>query len=372
MKKTIYFFAAIMLVLATMQARAQTTAQLDVSFGAERVGPGYREFDILVMAGPNYVTNNNVYGVNTTNQNGSWTSLNIRITQEGTFTAGDFTVTYPTAGISGPAVSNINGGGCYPGEPAFNLSLSRSNPAPDAGTTPVVVATVRVPDTHAGEGLFLRSTTTQVCSGRESFWSNSNLSNGSTRLRVGEDNNGTFVVLPVTLASFTAVMENSVTQLAWATTQELNSDRFEVEHSINARDWAMIGAVATHKNSTAAQTYSFTHDRPAAGINYYRLKMVDQDRTFAYSSIRKAELAGNKITAAVYPNPAAAAIRFDGLDAEAVKKIQILNASGIKVYQASALSSTGINIEKLPQGLYLVTIDLKNGSTQTQKMLIAR
>src|SRR5262249_11305088 len=106
--------------------------------------------------------------------------------------------------------------------------------------------------------------------------------------------------LPVTLVSFKALAEGQTTSLSWTTSEETNSDRFDIERSQNGKNWAKIGSVASHKESAVNQYYSFVDAAPLRGDNLYRLKMVDLDETFAYSRIENVNFKG---IALVYPNP---------------------------------------------------------------------
>ena len=82
----------------------------------------------------------------------------------------------------------------------------------------------------------------------------------------------------------------------------MNSDHFEIEHSDSGKIWSLAGTVAASEVSTVLQKYTFTHVNPSAGENLYRLKMVDQDNTFAYSKIVSVNVdATDKLV--LFPNP---------------------------------------------------------------------
>jgi hypothetical protein len=113
--------------------------------------------------------------------------------------------------------------------------------------------------------------------------------------------------LPVTLTRFTAVAESSTVLLSWSTTEEANSDRFDIERSANGKQWSRIASVASQGDSKVLVNYSHVDASPLAGQNFYRLKMVDrgadgQDGMFAYSQIRNVSFKGEG-GVAPYPNP---------------------------------------------------------------------
>lgn len=175
--------------------------------------------------------------------------------------------------------------------------------------------------------------------------------------------------LPVTLTRFTAVAEGKTALLAWATTEETNSDRFEIERSADGKKWGRIGSVASTGESKVLVNYTYTDNAPLAGENLYRLKMVDKDETYAYSHIRNLSFKG-EAGAAPYPNPAADKIMIR--DHKLVKQLDIVNMSGVKVIQNQQPSSTGIDVTKLPQGIYMMTLTLFDGTISTHKIAVTR
>ncbi|MBO9617221.1 MAG: T9SS type A sorting domain-containing protein [Dyadobacter sp.] len=179
--------------------------------------------------------------------------------------------------------------------------------------------------------------------------------------------------LPVTLVSFSVKKEGSsakgISVLNWATTEETNSDRFEIERSSDARKWINIGVKASHGESASLKRYDFIDNAPAEGINYYRLKMVDKDATFAYSSIQRAEFDVSGLLAA-YPNPASDRLKIT--DFARVRKVTLHNATGVKVLDNPSVPAEGLDIRKLAAGIYSVTLTFDNGVQRVQKVMIVR
>lgn len=175
--------------------------------------------------------------------------------------------------------------------------------------------------------------------------------------------------LPVTLASFQARLREQRTILTWATTDETNSDRFEVEHSVNGKNWVKIGTVLAKGESTVRVNYSFEHSSPVNGQNLYRLKMIDADETFAYSSISHVRLDVHALLA-TYPNPATDKLLIRNY--EQVKEVVLHNVSGQKVYQSRQIAAEGIDLTRLQQGMYTVTVTLLDGTTSTHKVAVIK
>jgi hypothetical protein len=93
------------------------------------------------------------------------------------------------------------------------------------------------------------------------------------------------VVLPVTLSSFNASIDNNSVQLTWQTLSETNNDYFIIERSSNGNGFTNIGRLPGAGTSLQENNYAFTDLHPTPGTNYYRLKQVDFDGRFSYSPV---------------------------------------------------------------------------------------
>lgn len=177
--------------------------------------------------------------------------------------------------------------------------------------------------------------------------------------------------LPVTLISFTAIKSEGTVVLNWETTQETNSDRFEIQRSRDGKAWFALGSVKAKGESTIKQTYSFTdlhvENSSLPKENLYRLKMIDRDGTFAYSRIRNVQFE-NLEKGVVYPNPV-----IDKLfvkDFTKIVSMRILDVNGKVVLRSGTLKDGGIDISKLAAGIHVVEITWPYGEKTTQKILI--
>jgi len=352
--------------LGSYIASAQSSAQLTVTFSAERASamPGFNEFDILFSAGPGYVTDNAIYAPNTTNPDGSWVSINLRFTQSGAGTPlinTEFVVTYPVGGISGGQVTNVPASGCYPTEPAFNISIARSSPGPDASGTPLVVATVRYPNTHGPKTLAIRNTTTQACASRESFWSNAHSSNTTTRIPIS----GNSVALPIELLSFEPRTDKCDLNLYWATATEKNFGYFEIEAS---KDGSHFASIAQQKpaspNSLEKRTYKYAVPQAYHGY-YFRLKSVDLDAAYDYSKIVYTQAPCDKqYSAQLYPNPNVIenlTVEINSAENEDQIQLIVLDAVGKHLQTQQVDIQAGMNkitvdTQALPSGTYFIKI----------------
>jgi hypothetical protein len=167
--------------------------------------------------------------------------------------------------------------------------------------------------------------------------------------------------LPVVLTSFTATADGSCgVRLAWATASEVQSDRFEVERSADGRSFAPITTVAS-ANSASGGRYSYLDQQPGDGLRYYRLRLVDLDRTSSYSPVATLVVAcGAASSVSLVPNPAAGSVRLLGLHAG--QTLAVYGSDGRLVYTATATEANQVlDCSAWATGLYLLHIRNPDG-----------
>jgi uncharacterized repeat protein (TIGR03803 family) len=169
------------------------------------------------------------------------------------------------------------------------------------------------------------------------------------------DLNGNFV-LPVVLVTFNAEKRGHATLLTWKTAQENNSERFEIERSVNGITFDRIGSVAAAGNTNWLTSYSFTDNDPASGINYYRLKQIDVDGKFTYSKTVSVSFeSSGKWTS--WPNPASDQLNIRLPQGSGYTTIRIVDASGKMVMQKTITSLvTALDIHSLSNGWYMLQL----------------
>lgn len=180
--------------------------------------------------------------------------------------------------------------------------------------------------------------------------------------------------LPLDLIAFEAkksgTPNNPQVTLAWTTTNEVNTDKFEVLRKGDTGTFEVIDTQLA-KNTAGVHAYGFTDRSPLKGNNYYRLKQYDKDSKFTLSDLKlvKIEVLANVVS--VFPNPTAnwATINHEALAANTL--ITVVDLQGNKRLSVTAKkgdTSTKIDLTHLPSGLYLIS--LANGDKlQTLKVV---
>jgi len=170
--------------------------------------------------------------------------------------------------------------------------------------------------------------------------------------------------LPVTWLEVKAVQSGkSEVTVHWSTTSEVNNDYFEVERSIDGRNFTTLGRVASQIGGRTINYYSFVDDTAPNGILIYRIKQVDIDGAFSYSPLTSVRVSGqNELR--VRHTLIEQTVFVEGIQNEAV--VRIFNATG-QLYLQTRTQTGEVYIGNLPTGLYQVYIS-ENGAEVIEKV----
>ena len=178
--------------------------------------------------------------------------------------------------------------------------------------------------------------------------------------------------LPVDLVSFTARKQGSTSKLEWATTSEINSERYDIMRSIDGRNYEAIGKVSAAGNSSSREEYEYIDESPSLGVNYYQLRQVDRDGSRTMSDVRTVNFEGGKIS--ISPNPTVGMTQIS-LPVEWTKAswtLEVYNSSYqlVRKEQVGAGSTTryDLDMESYESGIYVVR--MISGETVVNKEII--
>lgn len=174
------------------------------------------------------------------------------------------------------------------------------------------------------------------------------------------------VPLPLTLVFFNATAKNKKVETVWQTASENNADHFEVWRSQNLLQFDSVGRKTAAGNSNTSVVYSLTDARPYNGISFYRLKAVDRDKSFKWSSTVRV-LVSEDSYVSLYPNPATTQVVLTVSADLAAKKpsAKIFDAKGSLVRSFNITSvNQAVNVSALAAGMYQIHF-LSNDKTQT-------
>jgi hypothetical protein len=172
--------------------------------------------------------------------------------------------------------------------------------------------------------------------------------------------------LPVSFIGFGVKKSGSGIELIWNVAGESGVQAYVVERSTDGRSFIKLGEVAA-TNSTA---YSFVDNQPQNGMAYYRIKELDMDGKFRYSTIVRLNLERN-ISLKVYPSPARGLVTIEH-PVTNKGSLRITTTDGRVVKQIDVkpeLNQTVINISNLKAGLYIIRFINGTGPTENVKLI---
>lgn len=190
------------------------------------------------------------------------------------------------------------------------------------------------------------------------------ISNRLVNVNLAAVSAGKEVVLPVELAQFYLSRTENVTVLHWQTARETDSHYFEVWHSLNGKNWNMLGRVDAAGQSSGLTHYSFTDAVLRKGMQYYRLRMVDLDGSSTLSPVQSIQL-GGELSISAYPNPVVDRLVIDS--DEAISQLRVTDLTG-RSLQVLDNPVNEVDLSPYPTGMYLLTVETSSGHREVLKV----
>ncbi|MFN3405643.1 MAG: glycosyl hydrolase [Cytophagaceae bacterium] len=162
--------------------------------------------------------------------------------------------------------------------------------------------------------------------------------------------------LPVNLITFNGQANKNFNKLKWCSASEENFSHYEIEKSINGKDFYKLTAV-NGKGGKVQNEYVFDDFNPEPYLNFYRLKMIDQDGRYSYSRIVALSTI-NQSEFNVFPNPAENTLYVQKGTAWDNISISISDELGRVVFEEIFLRGNflEINFSSLAKGIYFIKI----------------
>ena len=179
--------------------------------------------------------------------------------------------------------------------------------------------------------------------------------------------------LPVELIEFNAEnIEDRQVALDWKTATELNSDHYVIQRAKDLNSWEDLLQVNAAGNTTETTKYDAVDKNQHAGLSYYRLKALDLDGSFDYSSVRSVNI-GQAIVAKVFPNPVMDGTLMVSMENIEDANIRIVSAVGQGlIVNSNALSSNekAFEVGHFGSGVYFVEIEQMGKDPQRIRFVI--
>jgi hypothetical protein len=173
--------------------------------------------------------------------------------------------------------------------------------------------------------------------------------------------------LPVNFVSLEVKKEGNGVNLTWKVADEQNVLRYDIEKSIDGRVFAKIGTV----NAFGQNQYNFTDPKIEVKC-LYRIKSVDYDEKYKYSSIVNFKQGNAIIDLKVFPVPARQEIIVQHKTASPDAKLILTSIEGkmIKIILPTpGMQQTSIDINILAPGSYILQFEDETRQTKTIKFV---
>lgn len=155
------------------------------------------------------------------------------------------------------------------------------------------------------------------------------------------------IPIPVTISEFAVVNNNCSLSISFMAENEINVSNFDIEISKDGRSFTTAATLVADNRLRYTRDISIT-PAIAASLLYTRIKSVDRDGTFKYSSTKTVgAICNSRQTPVVYPNP-----------------VQHQDHVTIKVLQGNFIGRYTVQLYDIKGGLQLTKQFLFNGQQQ--------
>lgn len=173
-------------------------------------------------------------------------------------------------------------------------------------------------------------------------------------------------VLAAQTPVFTAAQSGNGVQLDWTSAEETGTEIWNVQSSTDGVNISEIGTLASA--GSGSHNYTFLHETPSAGVNYYRLQIVNTNGEQTYTEWTSVNVAHESRFAA-FPNPVSGGNFSLVLPAAPSSDIRLMSATGALVRTWSADQVSGLSVDGLPAGVYFVQMEAAGAQHSTRLVI---
>lgn len=172
--------------------------------------------------------------------------------------------------------------------------------------------------------------------------------------------------LPVTWVNIYAQWQNNTqAKISWLVADQVNVDRYVVQHSKDGNSFADVCVVAGSDNTQ----YSCIVPGDNASKNYYRVMEVDHDGNKSYSKIVLLTGQASTDLLTLYPNPARKVLNVQ--TSFEMREMNIIDAYGRNMFRYRGQNRvTTIDVTKYSKGIYTLLMIDKSGAKHYRKFVV--
>jgi hypothetical protein len=173
--------------------------------------------------------------------------------------------------------------------------------------------------------------------------------------------------LPVKFSSFDVKAVAEGAALAWSVGQEASVKGYEVEKSIDQKNFTTIGYVS----ATTLSFYTFK-DPYQSTLAFYRIKAVDVDGKSAYSTVISLKSGQSSVVLRAFPTPVRKDLTVQHNAATVSTRISISSIDGRliqSIMPVAGSQQTTVDLSAARAGLYIVRFESGTGAVETLKVM---
>ncbi len=170
------------------------------------------------------------------------------------------------------------------------------------------------------------------------------------------------IATPVTLLDFAGAAMPNHNELKWTVEQETDLSRYELERSSDGINFSRIATIQS-RNQAVQSVYNY-NDLTMPFESYYRLKMIDRDGTFTYSTVVFLRRPAGKPEFSVLGNPFQGVIVLKYKLSNDQKIVaSLFNATGGLIRREQYAATAGIGVytiggfEAIAGGVYYLRVE---------------
>jgi len=217
----------------------------------------------------------------------------------------------------------------------------------------------------AGSGNFVTATTPVLTAGTDVIVAIDGAAGSNCSYDINVINGYT---LATGIIEFNGWKTNETNLLKWTTTEESAGNYYEVQRSVDGRNFYTIGQVTATTSSSLDVSYQYEDNNPPV-IGYYRLKLIETGGKSSMTKIVELRREAGSEVKIELNNPVRNTLNMRIITSRASDyQMNVFNAMGQSIYNKMVKCNSGVNsitesFAQLPAGSYYVV--LNSGSFKT-------
>ena len=181
----------------------------------------------------------------------------------------------------------------------------------------------------------------------------------------------TITTLPVKFLGFSLTRQNSDVLVQWSTTEELTAHSFEVERSTDGSTWNRIATEPAKGSLSTTAHYSLTDRQVTAPMAHYRIRQVDADGKYTYTSVKTIRYTNNAQDVAIAAINNRVVLQFP-VQVKGAVEVRLVSLSGQVVNRQVIHQPVGQVVLNPAQvkGAYIVAVSNATGLSEAKQVIL--